>query len=202
MKPAPPQEINDSLTLSQTFAETVDRRVEFLTAYQSARYARRHPNRVGGNKNAEAIKGPGPYAPSETGARYLFKLMAYKDEYEVARLYTDTSFIERVRSTFDGDKLRLEFHMAPPLFARRAKLTAEPKKMASGPWLLGFLRVLKKFKFLRRTPFDPFGYTQERRTERKLITEYKKLLAEIVETLSPDNHSARAGLAAMPEKIR
>ena len=92
--------------------------------------------------------------------------------------------------------------MAPPLFARRDKLTGESKKMSFGPWLLGFLRVLKKFKFLRRTPFDPFGYTQERRTERKLIAEYEKLLAEIVETLASENHSAAVALAAMPEKIR
>jgi len=202
MKPASAQEINDSLKLSQTFAETVDRRVEFLTAYQSARYARRYRYWVERIKNAEAIKAPGQCALSETVARYLFKLMAYKDEYEVARLYTATSFIERVRSAFDGEKLRLEFHMAPPLFARRDKLTGEPKKMSFGPWLLGFLRVLKKFKFLRRTPFDPFGYTQDRRTERKLIAEYEKLLAEIVETLTLENHSAAVALAAMPEKIR
>ena len=74
-------------------------------------------------------------------ARYLFKLMAYKDEYEVARLYTDTSFVERVKSTFDGDNLRFEFHLAPPLLARRDTATGEPKKMSFGPWMLGGLRA-------------------------------------------------------------
>ncbi len=92
-------------------------------------------------------------------ARYLFKLMAYKDEYEVARLYTDTSFVERVRSTFAGDKLRFEFHMAPPLLAKRDPVTGEPKKMSFGPWMLKAFAVLAKFKFLRGTPLDPFGYT-------------------------------------------
>ena len=150
----------------------MDRRVAFLTAYQSARYARRYRTWVEKVKAAEATKAPGQCALSEAVARYLFKLMAYKDEYEVARLYTDTSFVERVKSTFDGDNLRLEFHLAPPLLARRDKVTGEPKKMSFGPWLLGAFRVLKKFKVLRGTPLDPFGYTAERRTERRLIAEY------------------------------
>ena len=201
VKPAP-ELANDSLKLSQSFAETVDRRVAFLTAYQSARYARRYRRWVEKIKSAEATKAPGECALSEAVARYLFKLMAYKDEYEVARLYTDTSFVERVKSTFDGDNLRFEFLMAPPLFARRDKLTGEPKKMSFGPWLLGVLRVLKKFKVLRGTPLDPFGYSEERRTERRLIADYEKLLAEIIERLTPDNHVSAVELAALPEKIR
>ena len=139
VKPAP-ELANDSLKLSQSFAETVDRRVAFLTAYQNARYARRYRNWVEKVKAAEAMKAPGQCALSEAVARYLFKLMAYKDEYEVARLYTDTSFVERVKSTFDGDNLRFEFHLAPPLLARRDKITGEPKKMSFGPWLLGAFR--------------------------------------------------------------
>ncbi len=193
---------NDSLKLSESFAETVDRRVKFLTAYQSARYARRYLRWVEKIKDAEAAKAPGQCALSEAVARYLFKLMAYKDEYEVARLYTDTSFVERVKSTFDGDNLRFEFLLAPPLLARRDKATGEPKKMSFGAWLLGVLRVLKKFKVLRGTPLDPFGYTTERRVERRLIAEYEKLLAEIVEHLTPENHSSAVALASLPEKIR
>ena len=201
VKPAPGL-VNDSLKLSQSFAETVDRRVEFLTAYQSARYARRYRRWVEKIKNAEAVKAPGESALSEAVAHYLFKLMAYKDEYEVARLYTDTSFVERVKSTFDGDNLRFEFHLAPPLLARFDKATGEPKKMSLGPWLLGAFRVLKKFKVLRGTPLDPFGYTAERRTERRLIAEYCDLLADIVERLTLDNHNVAVALASLPEKIR
>ncbi len=98
--------------------------------------------------------------------------MAYKDEYEVARLYTDTSFVERVKSTFAGDNLRFEFHLAPPLLAKRDSNSGEPKKMSFGPWILSAFRVLSKFKFLRGTPLDPFGHTAERRMERKLVAEY------------------------------
>ena len=201
VKPAP-ELANDSLKLSQSFAETVDRRETFLTAYQSARYARRYRALVEKMRNAEAIKAPGQTALSEAVARYLFKLMAYKDEYEVARLYTDTSFVERVKSGFEGDNLRFEFHLAPPLLARRDKVTGEPKKMSFGPWMLDVFRVLAKFKFLRGTPFDPFGYTAERRTERRLIAEYYDLLADVAERLTPDNHHLAVALAALPEKIR
>jgi indolepyruvate ferredoxin oxidoreductase len=193
---------NDSLKLSQSFAETVARRVGFLTAYQSARYARRYRDWVETVKTAEATKAPGQCALSEAVARYLFKMMAYKDEYEVARLYTDTAFVERVKSTFDGDNLRLEFHLAPPLLARRDKVTGEPKKMSFGPWLLGAFRVLAKFKVLRGTPLDPFGYTAERRTERRLISEYCDLLREFCEHLTLDNHHLAVELASLPEKIR
>jgi indolepyruvate ferredoxin oxidoreductase len=201
VKPAP-ELANDSLKLSQSFAETVDRRETFLTAYQSARYARRYRALVEKMRNAEAIKVPGQTALSEAVAQYLFKLMAYKDEYEVARLYTDTLFVERVKSGFEGDNLRFEFHLAPPLLTRRDKVTGEPKKMSLGPWMLDVFRVLAKFKFLRGTPFDPFGYTAERRTERRLIAEYYDLLADVAERLTPDNHHLAVALAALPEKIR
>jgi indolepyruvate ferredoxin oxidoreductase len=197
-----PQEDNDSLRLSQTFAETVERRVAFLTAYQSKRYARRYRRLVERLQVAEAEKAPGMGGLAEAVARYLFKLMAYKDEYEVARLYTDTSFVERVKSTFDGDKLRFEFHLAPPLLARRDPNTGEPKKMSFGPWLLTVFAVLAKFKFLRGTSLDPFGYTSERRTERKLVADYVALLDDIAAHLTPDNHATAVALAAIPEKIR
>jgi indolepyruvate ferredoxin oxidoreductase len=197
-----PQEDNDSLRLSQTFAETVERRGTFLTSYQSKRYARRYRRLVEKLQAAEAEKAPGMSGLAEAVARYLFKLMAYKDEYEVARLYTDTSFVQRVKSTFDGDNLRLEFHLAPPLLAKRDPLTGEPKKISFGPWLLKAFAVLAKFKFLRATPLDPFGYTTERRTERKLIAEYVAVLDEIIERLTPDNHRVAVALAALPEKIR
>jgi indolepyruvate ferredoxin oxidoreductase len=201
VKPAP-ELVNDSLKLSQSFAETVDRRVAFLTAYQSARYARRYRTLVEKIKNAEAVKAPGQCTLTEAVARYLFKLMAYKDEYEVARLYTDTSFLDRVKSSFDGDNLRFEFHLAPPMLARRDKVTGEAKKMSFGPWMLGVFRVLAKFKFLRGTPLDPFGYSAERKTERHLIAEYSALLNEFCDRLTPDNHQVAVTLAALPEKIR
>ena len=162
-----PQEQNDSLRLSQSFAETVDRRAAFLTDYQNAAYARRYRNWVEKVRTVEAEKARGQCGLAEAVARYLFKLMAYKDEYEVARLYSETSFLERVKSTFDGDRLRFEFHLAPPLLTRRDPQTGEPKKMSFGPWMLRAFAVVAKFKFLRGTVLDPFGYTAERQTERR-----------------------------------
>ena len=156
MKPAPEAD-NDALRLSQSFAETVDRRAEFLTAYQNASYARRYRNWVEKVRTVEAEKAPGQCGLAEAVARYLFKLMAYKDEYEVARLYADTSFLDRVKSSFDGDKLSFEFHLAPPLLARRDPATGEPRKMSFGPWILTAFRLLAKLKFLRGTAFDLFG---------------------------------------------
>jgi indolepyruvate ferredoxin oxidoreductase len=139
---------------------------------------------------------------ADAAARYLFKLMAYKDEYEVARLYTDGAFLDQVASAFEGENLRFEFHLAPPLLARRDKTTGLPRKMSFGPWLLPAFRLLAKFKFLRGSALDPFGRSQERRTERKLIEDYLAVLDEVLGRLTPDNHHLAVGLAAIPEKIR
>jgi indolepyruvate ferredoxin oxidoreductase len=200
VKPAP-EAARDSLKISQSFDEMVSRRVDFLTKYQNAAYAARYKGWVEKVKAAEAAKAPDECALTETVARYLFKLMAYKDEYEVARLYSDTHFINQVMGSFDGD-LKLEFHLAPPLFARKNKVTGEPQKMAFGPWMLSAFRVLSKFRFLRGTPLDIFGYTAERRTERQLIADYETLLGEILDKLTPANHVTAVALAAIPEKIR
>ncbi|HZT26919.1 MAG TPA: indolepyruvate ferredoxin oxidoreductase family protein [Pseudolabrys sp.] len=197
-----PEMRNDSLRLSESFDETVSRRVEFLTAYQNARYAQRYRHWVEKVRQAEAEKVPGQCGVAEAVARYLFKLMAYKDEYEVARLYADTSFLDRVKSSFDGDDLRFEFHLAPPLLARKDKTTGEPRKMSFGPWILPLFRTLKTFKFLRGTPFDPFGFTKERRAERQLVRDYEALLVRIMAELTPFNHQIAVALAALPEKIR
>jgi indolepyruvate ferredoxin oxidoreductase len=188
--------------MSQSFDEMVSRRVEFLTAYQNATYAERYRRRVAAAKSAEAAQAPGKSGFAEAVARYLFKLMAYKDEYEVARLYSDPAFLRQVRNEVDGDNLRLTFHLAPPLLARRDKTTGEPRKIALGPWMMKVFGSLAKLKFLRGTALDPFGYTAERRTERQLIRDYEGLLDELISRLAPDNHHLAVGLAAIPEKIR
>jgi len=200
VRPQPAQE-NDALRLSRSFAETVERRAAFLAAYQNARYAERYRDVVERMRAAEAEKVPGRSELAEAVARYLFKLMAYKDEYEVARLYVETNFIERVKASFDGD-LRLEFHLAPPLIARRDPATGEPKKMHFGPWVLTLFRLLARLRVLRGTPFDPFGHTAERRLERRLIADYEASLATIAAELTPENHPIAVALASLPEKIR
>ncbi len=133
-------------------------------------------------------------------ARALFKLMAVKDEYEVARLYTDGSFARQVAAAFDGD-LNFEFHLAPPILGRKNG-KGEALKTRFGPWFASALKALAGLKFLRGTPFDLFGLTQERRLERKLIADYQSLLDEMIERLSSDNHALAVALAAIPEKIR
>jgi indolepyruvate ferredoxin oxidoreductase len=193
---------SEARRLSESFAEMVERRVKFLTDYQNAAYAARYRDWVEKVKAVESARTPGKCGLADAVARYLFKLMAYKDEYEVARLYTDGSFLKQVENTFAGDNLRLEFHLAPPLLARRDPATGLPRKMSFGPWLLPLFAVLAKFKWLRGTPFDPFGRTRERRTERKLIADYEAMLDQVLAGLTPDNHAIAVGLAAIPEKIR
>jgi indolepyruvate ferredoxin oxidoreductase len=201
IKPAP-DAASDARRLSQGFDETVSRRVAFLTDYQNADYAARYKSLVTQVQKAEAAKAPGKSGLAEAVARYLFKLMAYKDEYEVARLYADPAFLRQVRNEVAGEHLRLKFHLAPPLFARKDKVTGVPKKMTLGPWMLPVFRMLARFKFLRGTAFDIFGYSQERRAERKLVADYEALLGETIAKLTLENHHIAVGLANIPEKIR
>ena len=182
-------------------ADVVARRVDFLTAYQNAAYAARYRALVEGVERAEKERAPGKSGLALAVARYLFKLMAYKDEYEVARLYTDGAFQQQVERTFEGE-LRYEFHLAPPLLARRDPATGQLKKMRFGPWLLPVLRTLARLKGLRGTSLDPFGRTQERRDERALIADYEALCRELTAGLTPENHALAVTLASLPEKIR
>jgi indolepyruvate ferredoxin oxidoreductase len=200
-KPAPNAQ-DPARALSASLDDIIARRVEFLTAYQDAAYAAHYRSRVDVARAAENDRTPGKSGFTEAVARYLFKLMAYKDEYEVARLYADPAFLRQVRNEVDGDKLRLTFHLAPPVLARRNRTTGEPRKMSFGPWMLPVFGVLAKLKFLRGTVLDPFGYTAERKVERQLVHDYEALLDELLAKLSPENHNLAVGLAAVPEKIR
>jgi indolepyruvate ferredoxin oxidoreductase len=200
-KLAAPMATDPALKLSGSFDEMVERRVAFLTAYQNAAYAARYRAWVDKARAAEARLAPSACGLAEAVGRYLFKLMAYKDEYEVARLYSDESFAQQVKNTFDGDNLRLRVHLSPPLLAPTDK-AGRPRKIAFGPWVFGVFRVLAGLKGLRGTAFDIFGYTRERKTERALIADYEAMLDEILGRLTPENHAVAVGLAAIPEKIR
>ena len=197
-----PEVIDPARRLSQSFEEVVERRVAFLTDYQNAAYAARYQAVVERAKAIETAKAPGKTGFADAVARYLFKLMAYKDEYEVARLYADPAFERQVHNDLGGEHLRYHVHLAPPLLARRDKITGVPRKMKFGPWIFPVFRVLAKFKFLRGTAFDPFGYTAERKIERSLVGEYEALLDEIFARLTLENHHLAVGLAAIPDKIR
>ncbi|HEX8665330.1 MAG TPA: indolepyruvate ferredoxin oxidoreductase family protein [Beijerinckiaceae bacterium] len=199
---APVKEPTESRHLSQSLDEIIARRVAFLTDYQNAAYAERYRGLIERVREAEARTVANSTALTEAAARSLFALMAYKDEYEVGRLYTNGHFARQVATTFEGENLRYEFHLAPPLLARKDKTTGLPRKMSFGPWMMTAFRVLARFKGLRGTPFDVFGYTHERKVERRLIGEYEALLEEIVAKLSPQNHATAVGLANVPKKIR
>ncbi|MCP8939720.1 indolepyruvate ferredoxin oxidoreductase family protein [Alsobacter sp. SYSU M60028] len=187
--------------LSSTPEEALARRVAFLTEYQDAAYAERYRAAVARVAAAEAARAPGRTGLAEAVARYLFKLMAIKDEYEVARLYTDGEFLKALRGQFDGD-LKLTFHLAPPILGRRDPQTGLPRKSTFGPWMMKALALLAKGRRLRGGWLDVFGRTAERRMERRLIADYEALLAEIVERLTPETHALCVALASIPEKIR
>jgi indolepyruvate ferredoxin oxidoreductase len=196
------QATTPSHKLSETLDEVIDRRVAFLTGYQSGRYAKRYRARVERVRAAEGRIIPGSTALTEAVARSLFKLMAYKDEYEVARLYTNGEFEKQVAATFEGENLRYEFHLAPPLMAKKDPVTGVARKMSFGPWMMKAFGVLAALKGLRGTPLDVFGYTHERRSERQLIRDFEALLDEIIAKLTPANHTVAIGLANIPQKIR
>ena len=138
---------------------------------------------------------------AEAVARNLYKLMAYKDEYEVARLYVEGAFAAQLNQQFEGD-FKLKFHLAPPLFARRDPETGRLMKQEFGGWMLHAFRVLAQLKFLRGTAFDPFGYTAERKEERALIGQYESLVDELLAGLSPQNLDLAVKLASIPDDIR
>jgi len=177
-------------------------RVEFLTGYQNAAYAQRYAELVQKVRSAEEALGePGAALPlTEAVARYAFKLMAYKDEYEVARLHTDTRFAEKISSQFEGD-FRVRHHFAPPLWADRNE-KGELQKTSFGPWVRPLLGLLAGLKGLRGTAFDVFGYQAERREERALIEEYRQAVEEMLSTLTLSNRDAAAAFARVPEQIR
>ncbi|HWQ38379.1 MAG TPA: indolepyruvate ferredoxin oxidoreductase family protein, partial [Burkholderiales bacterium] len=163
---APKPEAAASLRLSESLEEMIARRAQFLTGYQNAAYAARYKALVDRVREAEGrLKGLSGL--TEAVARYYFKLLAYKDEYEVARLYTEGSFEQKIQSTFEGD-YRLHFHLAPPLFARRNPETGELIKAEYGPWVFAAFRLLARLRFLRGSALDPFGYSRERKVERQL----------------------------------
>ncbi|HRF09699.1 MAG TPA: indolepyruvate ferredoxin oxidoreductase family protein, partial [Xanthobacteraceae bacterium] len=199
---AKPAEVStDARKLSETLDEIIARRERFLAEYQNAAYAKRYRDLVEETRAAEATAMPGQTGLTDAVARYLFKLMAYKDEYEVARLYTNGAFAEQLKATFDGD-LKQKVYLAPPLFSRIDPNSGRPKKIEFGGWMFRAFGVLAKFKFLRGTALDLFGYSHERKTERKLVEEYRGLVRQLNKTLNANNHAVAVALAALPEKIR
>jgi indolepyruvate ferredoxin oxidoreductase len=187
--------------IPETLPEIVAHRRAHLTGYQNAAYANRYQALVDRAAAAERERAPGMSGFALAVAKNYAKLLAYKDEYEVARLYTDGAFADQLAAQFEGDPA-LKVHLAPPLWAQRDPATGHLKKRAYGGWVISAFRVLARLKFLRGTAFDPFGRQEERAEERALIAEYEGLTARLTKELTAANHAAAVALVALPETIR
>ena len=182
----------------ESLSDLVQDRVDRLTDYQNAAYAQRYAAFIERVKQAEAPLGK--TLLSETVARQLYKLMAYKDEYEVARLHTQSKFLKRIEENFEGD-FKVHYHLAPPLLAKR-NAKGELMKQKMGPAMLTVFKILAKLKGLRGTALDVFGYTHERQSERALITEYMQHIEDVLGSLSLETHAHAMKVAQVADSIK
>lgn len=189
------------LPKAETLEEIVARRVRFLTDYQNEEYAARYSDRVERVAAAERAIGVEDHGMAEAVARYYFKLLSVKDEYEVMRLWSNDAFRRQVESEFEGS-YKLQFHLAPQLFFPRDKDTGRVKKLTFHRWVFAVLLQLRHFKFLRGTPLDVFNMTAHRKREWALVTEYEALLDELLGDLTPQNRELAIQIAQIPEFIR
>jgi indolepyruvate ferredoxin oxidoreductase len=178
-----------------TLDELIAQRAAHLESYQDARYAARYRAVV------DRVRRSDDDALTRTVAHVLAKLMAYKDEYEVARLYTEGRFKEQLRGTFEGN-YELKIHLAPPLLSRRDPVTGYLKKRQFGPWILHAFLFLARLRRLRGTWCDPFGYTAERREERALISHYEALVERVLARLGPGNRAEAITLLGVFDQVR
>lgn len=188
--------------ISETLEGMIERRMQSLTTYQNKAYAKKFKKIIDQVHQVEqGLEHKGGDQLTRNAATYLYKLMAYKDEYEVARLYSDGEFMKYIKSRYEGD-YKVKFNLAPPLFAKKDPATGALLKKEYGPNMLKLFGLLTKMKFLRGSSLDIFGYSAERKMERKQIKEYKETLQQIMDRLDHENYDAAIALAAYPEQIR
>jgi indolepyruvate ferredoxin oxidoreductase len=176
----------------------IAKRAAFLTDYQNAAYANHYRAVVERVRTVESAMHKTTL--TEAVARNLFKLMAYKDEYEVARLHTDKAFLQKIDAMFEGDFI-VNYHLAPPLIAK-TNTKGELQKQKFGPLMLTGFKLLKQLKVLRGSALDVFGYTEERRTERELIQQYLASLEMLMAKLDTSNHALALEMVRIPEQIK
>jgi indolepyruvate ferredoxin oxidoreductase len=196
----PPSNVLPFPRAANTLDDVIASRVKHLTGYQNAALGERYKALVARVRTVEDQRGPGGTGLAEAVARNYAKLLAYKDEYEVARLYTETAFSAQLAQQFEGD-YKLKFHLAPPLLAQRDS-KGHLIKQEYGPWMMRAFGLLAKLKVLRGTAFDIFGRTEERKRERALIGEYEVLVDELLAGLTPANHELAVKLASVPDDIK
>jgi indolepyruvate ferredoxin oxidoreductase len=186
----------DAMSLDEIIAH----RSALLTNYQNAELAERYRKVVTQVRDAALNGGFGDALPRAAAINYA-KLLAYKDEYEVARLYTDGNFEKQLRDQFEGD-FKFNFNLAPPLLAGGTDALGRPRKRAFGAWMMPLFRLLAKMRGLRGTAFDIFGYSADRRLERDLIAGYEKDVAHVLTVLSPLNLDTAIEILSLPDRIR
>jgi indolepyruvate ferredoxin oxidoreductase len=187
--------------LARTLDETISYRRHYLTQYQDAAYADRYESLVRKVEQAESRYAAGKTGLAAAVARYYFKLLAIKDEYEVARLYADGEFTRQLEQNFEGN-YRLKFNLAPPLFARRDPQTGHLRKSEYGAWVMPAFKLLAALKGLRGTWLDVFAYTDERKCERQILANYERTINELIQDLDYENHALALEIASLPEQIR
>ena len=180
--------------------EIITHRMGLLTDYQNGRLARRYRKLVDQVRDAAIKGGYGEALPRAVAINHA-RLLAYKDEYEVARLFTDGRFEKQLRDQFEGD-FKFNFNLAPPILGGGLDAQGRPKKRAFGSWMMSAFKVMARFRFLRGTPLDIFGYNADRKLERDLIAGYEKDVATVLSLLSPLNHDIAVELLSLPERIR
>ncbi len=193
--------VSEKPKLDESLDALIERRAEDLVAYQNDAYANVYKSLVENVREIESQGFNDQEVLTKAVAQHAYKLMAYKDEYEVARLYTNGEFLESLKAEF-SDWRKMKFHLSPPLFARTDKVTGEPKKYKFGPWVFTAFKVLAKLKGLRGTVWDVFGYSLERKTERKLIHTYFDVCEEVMTNLKPENYDVAIDLLKFPEMIK
>jgi indolepyruvate ferredoxin oxidoreductase len=187
--------------VSQTLDELIGIRVRDLVAYQDEAYAARYRAFVRKVRDAEQKVAPQSKALTTAVARNLYKVMAIKDEYEIARLYTEGDFAKRLKEEFGGS-FRIAIHLAPPLLSRRNSDTGLPEKSTFGPWMLSAMKILARAKHLRGGRLDIFGRTAERKAERALLSDYEQRIETLLPLLTRDNLALAADYANVPDMVR
>jgi indolepyruvate ferredoxin oxidoreductase len=195
------EERDTTLALGEmSTAQIIEHRAQHLTAYQNRRLARRYRDAVARIAAAEARLGSGELLARAVAINYA-KVLAYKDEYEVARLYIDPAFRAGLSETFEGTP-SFAVHLAPPFLARFDRNLGRPRKIAFGNWIFSVFRVLAALRPIRGTPLDPFRWTTERRRERRLIKTYEQGMASIAALLNKENYACAIALASLPDQVR
>uniref|UniRef100_UPI003A927BDE indolepyruvate ferredoxin oxidoreductase family protein n=1 Tax=Marinobacter segnicrescens TaxID=430453 RepID=UPI003A927BDE len=206
-----PRAITDLLTDNQpqavevkaepTLDQLIDTRYNHLVAYQNRRWADRYRIVIEGVRKAEQNLGHTNGLLTRAVAQQLYRFMAYKDEYEVARLFAETDFMKEVNDTFEGD-FQVHFHLAPPLMNRGTDAQGRPKKRKFGPWMFRAFKVLARLRSLRGTPIDPFRYSADRKLDRAMLKDYQALVNRIQKELNANNYDTFLQLAELPADVR